>query len=80
LLIGNFGDGRINIVEPKSHGRFGHKIAGQVRDSMTGHTLVIPYLWGLLQGTATTGGTDALFFSAGIDDETHGLLGVLRKP
>jgi uncharacterized protein (TIGR03118 family) len=80
LLIGNFGDGRINIVEPKGHGRFGHKIVGQVRDSVTGRALVIPYLWGLLQGTATTGGADALFFSAGIDNETHGLLGVLRKP
>jgi uncharacterized protein (TIGR03118 family) len=80
LLVGNFGDGKINIVERKSHGRFDHKIAGQVRDSGTGRTLVIPYLWGLLQGTATTGGTDALFFSAGLDNETHGLLGVLRKP
>lgn len=80
LLIGNFGDGKINIVEPKGHGRFDHKIAGQVRDSGTGRTLVIPYLWALLQGTATTGGTDSLFFTAGLDNETHGLLGVLRKP
>ena len=30
--------------------------------------------------TATTGGTDSVWFSAGIADETHGLLGVLRRP
>jgi uncharacterized protein (TIGR03118 family) len=75
LLVGNFGDGRINIFQPKSHG--GYKFAGQVRNTR-GKTLVIDGLWALLQGTATTGGTDSLFFSAGPDDESHGLLGVLR--
>jgi len=45
-----------------------------------GKTLVIDGLWALLQGTATTGGTDALWFSAGLNQETHGLIGVLRKP
>jgi uncharacterized protein (TIGR03118 family) len=77
LLVGNFGDGRINILQPKSHGRY--TSAGQVRDT-NGKTLKIDGLWALLQGTATTGGTDALLFSAGPDDETHGLVGVLRKP
>jgi uncharacterized protein (TIGR03118 family) len=77
LLVGNFGDGRINIFHPKSHGRFA--FAGQVRNTH-GKPLVIDGLWALLQGTATTGGTDALWFSAGPDDETHGLLGVLRMP
>ena len=80
LLVGNFGDGRINVIAPKSHGRFASKISGQVKNSATGRTLVIPGLWALLQGTATTGGTDALLFSAGIDNETHGLVGVLRHP
>ena len=75
LLVGNFGDGRINIFQPKSHG--GYKFAGQVRNTR-GRTLVIDGLWALLQGTATTGGTDSLFFSAGPDEESHGLLGVLR--
>jgi len=76
LLIGNFGDGRINILQPKSHGRF--TFVDQVRDSH-GNTLAIDGLWALLQGTATTGGTDGLFFSSGPDKETHGLLGILRK-
>jgi uncharacterized protein (TIGR03118 family) len=79
LLIGNFGDGKINIVEPESKGRFEHEIDGLVKDAW-GHTLVIPGLWALLPGTATTGGTDSVWFSAGIDDEKHGLLGVLRMP
>ncbi len=65
------------MFQPKSNGK--HQFAGQVRDA-NGKTLVIDGLWALLQGTATTGGTDSLWFSAGPDDETHGLLGVLRKP
>jgi len=77
LLVGNFGDGRINIFQPKGHGRY--KFAGQVRDTK-GKTLVIDGLWGLLQGTDTTGGTNVLWFSAGPDDESHGLLGQLRMP
>lgn len=80
LLIGNFGDGRINVVGTDHHGRFDRHLEGQVRDSSTGRTLVIPGLWALLPGTATTGGTDSVWFSAGIDDEAHGLIGVLRKP
>jgi uncharacterized protein (TIGR03118 family) len=78
LLIGNFGDGRINVVQPNSSGGFHHFIVGQVRDAM-GKTLVIPGLWAMIPGTATTGGTDALLFSSGPDDEAHGLVGVLRK-
>jgi uncharacterized protein (TIGR03118 family) len=77
LLVGNFGDGHINVYQPKSNGKY--QFAGQVRDA-NGGTLVIDGLWALLQGTATTGGTDSLWFSAGPDDETHGLIGVLRKP
>lgn len=80
LLVGNFGDGKINVIEAKNHGRFQHNVAQQVKDSATGRPLVIPGLWALTAGTATTGGVDSIWFSAGIDDETHGLLGVLRKP
>ena len=77
LLVGNFGDGHINIFEPKSNGKY--RFAGQVRGT-NGKTLAIDGLWALLQGTATTGGTDVLWFSAGPDDESHGLLGQLRMP
>jgi uncharacterized protein (TIGR03118 family) len=77
LLIGNFGDGRINIVA--EHGRyFGNHITGQVVDKSTGKPFTEPGLWGLLPGTATTGGTNALWFTSGINHEQDGLLGVLR--
>jgi uncharacterized protein (TIGR03118 family) len=77
LLIGNFGDGRINIVA--EHGRFfENHITGQVVDKSTGKPFTEPGLWGLLPGTATTGGTNALWFTAGINHEQDGLLGVLR--
>jgi len=79
LLIGNFGDGRVNVIEAEHHGRFDGDFEGQLRDG-SGRTLVIPGLWTLLRGTATTGGTDSVWFSAGIDNERHGLIGVLRKP
>jgi uncharacterized protein (TIGR03118 family) len=77
VLVGNFGDGHVNIVEPKSHHRFA--VTGQVRGT-NGRPLAIDGLWALLPGTATTGGPDALWFSAGPSNETHGLLGQLRKP
>jgi uncharacterized protein (TIGR03118 family) len=80
LLVGNFGDGRINVIEHDRHGRFGDEIEGQLRNTSTGKTLVIPGLWALQRGTTTTGGADSIWFSAGIDNEQHGLIGVLRKP
>jgi uncharacterized protein (TIGR03118 family) len=80
LLVGNFGDGRINVVGQGHHGRSGYAVQGQVTDSSTGKALAIPGLWSLVPGTATTGGTDSIWFSAGTDDEQHGLIGVLRKP
>ena len=55
-------------------------MVGLLRNADTGHKLVIPGLWALVPGTATTGGTDSVWFSAGIEDETHGLIGVLRRP
>jgi uncharacterized protein (TIGR03118 family) len=72
LLVGNFGDGHINVFDPNS-GRFHGLLRGT-----NGRPIRIPGLWALLPGTATTGGTDAVWFSAGIDNEAHGLLGLLR--
>jgi uncharacterized protein (TIGR03118 family) len=77
LLVGNFGDGRINIFAKQS-GHFAHHVTGQVQDASTGKPFAEPGLWGLLPGTAATGGTDALWFTAGINHEQNGLLGVLR--
>jgi uncharacterized protein (TIGR03118 family) len=77
LLVGNFGDGRINVIA-RDGGRYAHQVTGQVRDTSTGKPFAEPGLWGLLPGTAATGGTDALWFTAGINHEQNGLLGVLR--
>ncbi|NUR97084.1 MAG: TIGR03118 family protein, partial [Kribbellaceae bacterium] len=77
LVVGNFGNGRINVFRPRHDG--GYAFAGQVRDTR-GKTLAIDGLWALLQGTAATGGTNVLWFSAGTDGEQHGLLGQLQMP
>lgn len=72
LLVGNFGDGRINVFDRNT---------GDFRGSLThpdGTEIVIPGLWGLLRGTTDAGGRDAVWFAAGIDGEKHGLLGILR--
>ena len=77
LLIGNFGDGRINIIARQGN-HFAHRITGQVLVSATGQPFAEPGLWGIRPGTAVTGGTNALLFTAGINDEQDGLLGLLR--
>ena len=77
LLIGNFGDGWINIVAKRSH-RFANHITGHVVVTSTGKPFAEPGLWALLPGTAANGGTNALWFTSGINHEQDGLLGVLR--
>jgi uncharacterized protein (TIGR03118 family) len=71
LLVGNFGDGRIGAYS-------GDEFLGQLRDR-DNRPIEIDGLWALLPGTATSGGTDGVWFSAGIDDEQHGLVGLLRQ-
>jgi hypothetical protein len=44
----------------------------------SGKPLAIDGLWGLIVGDPVAGGVDAVWFSAGPDDESHGLLGTLR--
>ncbi|MER7469066.1 TIGR03118 family protein [Streptomyces sp. NPDC097981] len=72
LLVGNFGDGRINVFDLHT-GEF--KATVKDRD---GHPIAIPGLWGLQRGTDKSGGTEAVWFAAGINEENNGLLGVLR--
>jgi uncharacterized protein (TIGR03118 family) len=72
LLVGNFGDGHINAYDPTS----GAFLSG-VEDT-TGAPLVIDGLWGLTFGNDTVGAAhNQLFFTAGPDDEMHGVLGRL---
>jgi hypothetical protein len=66
------GDGRINVFDPRT---------GRSEGPLTrpdGSPIVIDGLWGLQRGTAVAGGRDQIWFAAGIQDESHGLLGTLR--
>ncbi len=72
LLIGNFGDGWINAYNPRN-GRH----LGPIRWP-NGKPVAIEGLWDLEPGTAELGGTDSIWFSAGIQKVQHGLLGILR--
>ncbi len=74
LLVGNFGDGQINAYE-ETAGGFEHR--GTLRDP-SGQKLVIDGLWALEFGNAGSNGSpDVLFFTAGPDDESHGLFGTI---
>jgi uncharacterized protein (TIGR03118 family) len=72
LIVGNFGDGLINVF-----GRFSGRFFGQLRDQ-SGNPIQIDDLWALKFGTQATGGTNTLLFSAGINDEKDGLVGSIN--
>ena len=75
LLVGNFGDGQINAYEEKDNGHFEHRGTLKAAD---GKKLTIDGLWALEFGNAGSNGTPSqLFFTAGPDDETHGLFGTI---
>lgn len=78
LLVGNFGNGHITAFKQIGNSKIFLPVT-LLRDS-SGKLVTIERLWALLPGTATTGGTDAVWFSSGLDQETHGLVGVLRPP
>jgi uncharacterized protein (TIGR03118 family) len=71
LLVGNFGDGRINGYDPKS-GKFGGTL-----ENSSGKKLRIDGLWALVFGNGTIGTPDTLLFTAGPNGEDHGLFGEL---
>lgn len=72
LLVGNFGDGRIHAFDPNTG-----EVLGILRGT-SGAPLAIDGLWALMVGDAVAGGPNSVWFSAGPDEEAHGLLGVLR--
>jgi uncharacterized protein (TIGR03118 family) len=77
LLVGNFGDGRINGYAPTAGG---WEDRGHLK--LTNHQpLVIDGLWGIGFGNgANAGPTTSLYFAAGPDDEAHGLFGSITAP
>ena len=72
LLIGNFGDGRINAFSPTSGVPLG------ALHDQNGHTIVIDGLWGMQFGNGLANQpVNTLFFASGPDEESHGLYGRL---
>ena len=80
LIVGNFGDGRINVFDlERHHGRLDADLVGALGDRDTGEPLVIPGLWALVFGPGA-GGFDAddLYFTSGPNDEEDGIFGEIR--
>ena len=72
LLVGNFGDGHITLLDPATGA-----IRGQL---MTAENvpLAIEGLWAISFGAGISGTqTDGLYFTAGPADELHGMFGVI---
>jgi uncharacterized protein (TIGR03118 family) len=73
LLVGNFGNGGINVYAEMSPGHFEHVAKLRGADN---RPLAIDGLWALQFGQGGNNGpAGTLFFTAGPDDETHGLFG-----
>ena len=70
ILVGNFGNGRINVF-----GEDGHFI--DELDGADGKALVIDGLWTLILGGGRKSQSDSLYFTAGPAGETHGLFGTI---
>ncbi len=74
LLVGNFGNGRINAFDPNTGA-----LLGQLKNQK-GLIISINGLWGLAFGNGQAAGqTDELFFTAGINDEANGLFGKIQS-
>ena len=70
LLVGNFGDGRINAFDVATG-----KSLGSLKDG-NGRPIEIEGLWGLAFGNGFNGQfVNTLFFTSGPGDEEHGLYG-----
>jgi uncharacterized protein (TIGR03118 family) len=72
LLVGNFGDGKINAFDPSTG-----NLIGTLNDA-NGNALVNGSLWELVfDPTGQTGAKDTLYFSAGLANEGDGLFGAI---
>ncbi len=75
LLVGNFGDGRINVFDISNDTFIGQLLGAG------GLPIDIEGLWGLIAGNdGGAGSSQSIYFSAGPGDEEHGLFGVIAVP
>ena len=70
ILVGNFGNGKINVFD--SRGRFIDEL-----DNPKGKPLVIDGLWTLTLGGGKSSSSDTLYFTAGPNGESDGLFGTI---
>ena len=70
ILIGNFGDGHINVFD--SSGNF----VDSLRDG-SGNMIMIDGLWNLGLGGGSKSNSDTVYFTAGPNNETDGLFGTI---
>ena len=71
LLVGNFGDGRINAYDTATG-----KFVGQLKAAHSRRPIEIDGLWGLAFGNGfASQPVNTLFFAAGPNDEANGLYG-----
>jgi uncharacterized protein (TIGR03118 family) len=68
ILIGNFGDGRINAYDRKGHFL-------DVLEDPNGEPIVIDGLWTVTPGGGRNSSPDTIFFTAGPNGETDGVFG-----
>jgi len=73
ILIGNFGDGRINVFD--ANGNYKSQLM------MSGSPITIDGLWDIAFPASSAGGVDAnrLYFTAGPSEETFGLFGYVKR-
>ncbi len=77
LLVGNFGDGKINAFDLKNG-----NLLGTLQDA-SGKPIVIQGLWAILFGNGRTADQNTLYFTAGPsfgDSKNHGLFGGIAPP
>jgi uncharacterized protein (TIGR03118 family) len=76
LLVGNFGNGLINAFSLGANGEVHHD--GMLRRP-NGRLVWIDGLWALEFGNGgPSGPANSLYFTAGPDDEAHGLFGKIK--
>ncbi|HEY3781375.1 MAG TPA: TIGR03118 family protein [Fimbriimonadaceae bacterium] len=73
LLVGNFGDGKINAF-----GLTTRHWDGALLNS-SGAPLVIPGLWALAAGNGVTGSASDVYFTSGPGNQVHGLFGQIAN-
>jgi uncharacterized protein (TIGR03118 family) len=72
LLVGNLGNGWINVFNPTTGMHLG------ALDGPNGSPIAINGLWGLRVGNSAFGGSSSLVFSAGPNGYANGVVGVLN--